>query len=93
VQPCHGADVRLVCARGAGSARLGGLLPSSIPENVEYFKGFVRPNYRLNDTESQEVDGQGNIKYFSKRMCPYLVRVLWDPCYYFVAFSRFRRVL
>jgi hypothetical protein len=74
-------------------ARLGSLLPSSIPENVEHFKGFVRPNYQLNDTESQEVDEQGNIKYFSKRMCPYLVRVLWDPCYSFVAFSRFRRVL
>ena len=63
-------------------------MPSSIPENVEYFKGFVCPGYRLNDTESQEVNRQGNTKYFSKRMCPYLVRVLWDPCYSFVAFFR-----
>jgi hypothetical protein len=69
-------------------ARLRDLLPSSVLKNVEYFKSFVRSKYRLNDAESQEVDRQGNTKYFSKRICPYLVRVLWDPCYPFAAFSR-----
>src|SRR5918992_2508518 len=45
-------------------ARLGDLLPSSIPENVQYLKDFVRSGYRLADTESQEVDRHGGIKYF-----------------------------
>ncbi|HEX2108586.1 MAG TPA: PAS domain S-box protein, partial [Rubrobacteraceae bacterium] len=45
-------------------ARLGDLLPSSIPENVQYLKDFVRSGYRLTDTESQEVDRHGDTKYF-----------------------------
>src|SRR5829696_6690063 len=45
-------------------ARLGDLLPSSIPENVQYLKDFVRSRYRLADAESQEVDRHGNTKYF-----------------------------
>src|SRR5215216_1552490 len=45
-------------------ARLGDLLPSSIPENVQYLKDFVRSGYRLADAESQEVDRHGNTKYF-----------------------------
>jgi PAS domain S-box-containing protein len=44
--------------------RLGDLLPSSIPENVQYLKDFVRSGYRLADTESQEVDRHGDTKYF-----------------------------
>src|ERR687897_1397247 len=44
--------------------RLGDLLPSSIPENVQYLKDFVRSDYRLADTESQEVDRHGDTKYF-----------------------------
>src|SRR5918997_1900576 len=44
-------------------ARLGDLLPSSIPENVQYLKDFVRSGYRLTDTESQEVDRHGDTKY------------------------------
>jgi PAS domain S-box-containing protein len=44
--------------------RLGDLLPSSIPENVQYLKDFVRSGYRLADTESQEVDRHGYTKYF-----------------------------
>jgi PAS domain S-box-containing protein len=44
--------------------RLGDLLPSSIPENVQYLKDFVRSGYRLADTESQEVDRLGDTKYF-----------------------------
>jgi PAS domain S-box-containing protein len=44
--------------------RLGDLLPSSIPENVQYLKDFVRSSYRLADTESQEVDRHGGTKYF-----------------------------
>ena len=49
-------------------ARLGDLLPSSIPENVEYLRAFVRSGYRLTDAESQEVDRHGNIKYFSNNI-------------------------
>src|SRR5215203_692937 len=45
-------------------ARLGDLLPSSIPENVQYLKDFVRSGYRLADTESKEVDRHGDTKYF-----------------------------
>src|SRR5215212_5571610 len=45
-------------------ARLGNLLPPSIPENVEYLRAFVRSGYRLADAESQEVDRHGNTKYF-----------------------------
>ena len=45
-------------------ARLGDLLPSSIPENVQYLKDFVRSGYRLTDTESQELDRHGDTKYF-----------------------------
>src|SRR5215216_5124205 len=49
-------------------ARLGDLLPSSIPENVEYLRAFARSSYRLTDAESQEVDRHGNIKYFSNNL-------------------------
>src|SRR5215217_3497359 len=49
-------------------ARLGDLLPSSIPENVEYLRAFVRSDYRLTDVESQEVDRHGNTKYFSNNI-------------------------
>jgi PAS domain S-box-containing protein len=49
-------------------ARLGDLLPSSIPENVEYLRAFVRSGYRLTGAESQEVDRHGNIKYFSNNI-------------------------
>src|SRR5215218_66490 len=49
-------------------ARLGDLLPSSIPENVEYLRAFVRSGYRLADAESQEVDRHGNTKYFMNNL-------------------------
>ena len=45
-------------------ARLDDLLSSSIPENVQYLKDFVRSGYRLTDAESQEVDRYGRTKYF-----------------------------
>src|SRR5215207_1264589 len=45
-------------------ARLGDLLPHSVPENMEYLRSFVRSGYRLNDAESEEVDRGGKIKYF-----------------------------
>jgi len=45
-------------------ARLGDLLPSFIPENVEYLKAFVHSGYQLTDAESQEVDRHGDTKYF-----------------------------
>jgi PAS domain S-box-containing protein len=44
-------------------ARLGDLLPSSIPENVQYLKDFVRSGYQLTDAESQEVDRHRDTKY------------------------------
>jgi PAS domain S-box-containing protein len=49
-------------------ARLDELLPSSIPENVEYLRAFARSSYRLTDAESQEVDRHSNIKYFSNNL-------------------------
>jgi PAS domain S-box-containing protein len=49
-------------------ARLGDLLPSSIPENVEYLRAFVRSGYQLTGAESQAVDRNGNIKYFSNNI-------------------------
>src|SRR5215213_9234112 len=49
-------------------ARLGNLLPPSIPENVEYLRAFVRSGYRLADAESQEVDRHGNTKYFMNNL-------------------------
>jgi PAS domain S-box-containing protein len=45
-------------------ARLEDLLSSSIPENVQYLKDFVRSGYRLTDAESQEIDRYGRTKYF-----------------------------
>src|SRR5215204_3715334 len=45
-------------------ARLDELLPSSIPENVEYLRAFARSGYRLADAESQEVDRHGDTKSF-----------------------------
>src|ERR687894_1205999 len=45
-------------------ARLDDLLSSSIPENVQYLKDFVRSGYRLTDAESQELDRYGRTKYF-----------------------------
>src|SRR5215212_387737 len=45
-------------------ARLGDLLPSSIPENLQYLKDFVRSGYQLADAESQEVDRYGRAKHF-----------------------------
>jgi PAS domain S-box-containing protein len=61
-------------------ARLGDLLPYSIPENVEYLRAFVRSGYQLTDAESQEVDRHGNTKYFSNNLTglvenEYLLRV------------------
>src|SRR5215211_1774986 len=49
-------------------ARLGDLLPSSIPENIEYMRAFIRSGYRLTGAESQEVDRYGNTKYFSNNI-------------------------
>ncbi len=49
-------------------ARLGDLLPSSVPENVEYLRAFVRSGYRLTDIESREADRRGNTRYFSNNL-------------------------
>ena len=49
-------------------ARLGDLLPRSVPENVEYLRAFIRSGYRLTDAESQEVDRYGDTKYFSNNL-------------------------
>ena len=49
-------------------ARLGDLLPRSVPENVEYLRAFIRSGYRLTDAESQEVNRHGDTKYFSNNL-------------------------
>jgi len=45
-------------------ARLGDLLPRSVPANVEYLEAFVSSGYRLADVESHEVDREGNRRCF-----------------------------
>src|SRR5918998_4964602 len=49
-------------------ARLGDLLSSSVPENVEYLRSFVHSGYQLTDAESEEVDRHGRTKYFSNNL-------------------------
>ena len=49
-------------------ARLGDLLPRSVPENVEYLRAFIRSGYRLTDAESQEVNRHGDTNYFSNNL-------------------------
>jgi PAS domain S-box-containing protein len=49
-------------------ARLDDLLPSSVRENVEYLRSFVRSGYQLTDAESEEVDRHGHTKYFSNNL-------------------------
>src|SRR5947209_1645377 len=45
-------------------ARLDDLFPSSISENIEYLRTFIRCDYQLTDAEFQEVDSHGNTKHF-----------------------------
>jgi two-component system, cell cycle sensor histidine kinase and response regulator CckA len=45
-------------------ARLGDMMPRSHPQNLEYLRAFIRSGYRLADTESHEVDREGNERYF-----------------------------
>jgi PAS domain S-box-containing protein len=45
-------------------ARLGDFVPRAVPENVEYLRAFVRSGHRLANTESEEVDREGNLKLF-----------------------------
>src|SRR5215216_3862036 len=49
-------------------ARLSDLLPSSIPENLQYLRAFIRSGYRLVDAESQEVGRHGNTRHFSNNL-------------------------
>lgn len=48
--------------------RLGELLPSSDPRNLDYLLNFIRSGYRLSDAESYEVDRFGNAKYFANNL-------------------------
>ena len=57
-------------------ARLGDLLSTSVPENVEYLRSFVHSGYQLTDAESEEVDRHGNTKYFSNN----LTGIIEDGC-------------
>jgi two-component system cell cycle sensor histidine kinase/response regulator CckA len=45
-------------------ARLSDLLIPSNPANIDYLKAFIRAGYKLTDAESQEVDFEGNPKFF-----------------------------
>ncbi|RPI16847.1 MAG: PAS domain S-box protein [Ignavibacteriae bacterium] len=44
--------------------RLKELMVDTDPKNVEFFRKFAESGYRLNNTESQEIDKNGNLKYF-----------------------------
>ena len=55
-------------AEEIAGARLGGLLSSSVPENIEYLRSFIHSGYQLTDAESEEVDRHGRTKYFSNNL-------------------------
>jgi two-component system, cell cycle sensor histidine kinase and response regulator CckA len=50
-------------------------------ENLEYMRAFVRSGFRLEDGESQELDRDGNVKYFLNNLIGIIeggkVRQLW----------------
>ena len=65
---CNGAIAEMhgyTCANELIGAQLSNLLPSSVPENIECLRTFVRSGYRLSDAARQEVNRQGTDKYFS----------------------------
>lgn len=45
-------------------ARLGDLLPASNPVNIEYLRAFIAAEFRLSEAESQEIDRDGQHRYF-----------------------------
>ena len=45
-------------------ARLGDMVVRDNPDNIEYLRAFIASGYRLVGAESQEVDRDGNVKYF-----------------------------
>ncbi len=45
-------------------ARLGDMLPRSIPENIEYLADFLRSGYSLSGVESRKFDREGNPRFF-----------------------------
>src|SRR5919202_961854 len=55
-------------AEEIAGARLGGLLSSSVPENIEYLRSFIHSGYQLTDAESEEADRHGRTKYFSNTL-------------------------
>ena len=45
-------------------ARVGDMMPRSVPENVEFLRAGVRSGYKLVEAESREFDRWGRPKYF-----------------------------
>ena len=45
-------------------ARIGDLLARSDPRNIDHLRAFRRSGFNLTDSESHEVDRDGNTKYF-----------------------------
>ncbi|MDB5181935.1 MAG: multi-sensor hybrid histidine kinase, partial [Candidatus Saccharibacteria bacterium] len=45
-------------------ARLSDLMDKNAPQNIQYFKAFIASGYNLQGKESEEVDVNGNKKYF-----------------------------
>ncbi|HEY0378085.1 MAG TPA: PAS domain S-box protein [Pyrinomonadaceae bacterium] len=45
-------------------ARVGDLLMSDDPKNVEFLRAFISSGYRMAEAESHELDREGNPKYF-----------------------------
>lgn len=45
-------------------SRLGDLVVETEPQNIAYLKACIDSGYNLRNTESQEVDSDGNTKYF-----------------------------
>ncbi len=64
---CNDAMARMygmTCADEIIGARLGDMLISSDPQNIEYLRAFIRSGYRLLNAETREADKDGQIRYF-----------------------------
>jgi hypothetical protein len=49
-------------------ARLGDMLPASDPANIAYLKNFIANDFKINDAESNEMDKDGQPRYFSNNL-------------------------
>ncbi|HXG84987.1 MAG TPA: PAS domain S-box protein [Pyrinomonadaceae bacterium] len=53
-------------------ARIGDMLPLDDPANVEYLYSFIRSGYKLDNSESHEIDRNGNPRIFSNSLTGFI---------------------